>query len=146
MSITSSQALLFAQNLTTNTNGSDAWKSTLEPLLDLFITATKTCPEDLDKFTEITQIVSQSLRHDPDGFVQLLKFHRLIKDGNGIKWLYYLCLIVMKIENPHLYEQVLEWSWQYPKDLLNLHRLTNMYNPTNSTTQESVEILSLIHI
>jgi hypothetical protein len=136
--ITSSQALLFAKNFTTNTKGSDAWKSTLEPLLDLFVTTTKVCPEDLGEFENIFHIVSQSLRHDPDGFVQLLKFHRLIKDGNGIKWLYYLCLIVMKIENPHLYEQVLEWSWEYPKDLLNLHRLTNMYNPIDSTSQESV--------
>ena len=136
--ISTSQALIIAQNLTLGTKGTDAWKSTLEPILDLFVTTSKKCPQDLNEFTKIFQIVSQSLRHDPDGFIQLLKFHRLIKNGNGIKWLYYLCLIVLKIENPLLYEQVVTWSWEYPKDLLNLHRLTNMYDPIVSSSGETI--------
>ena len=138
--ITTSQALFIAQNLTLGAKGANAWKSTLEPLLDLFVITTKKCPENLDEFTKIFQIVSQSLRHDPDGFIQLLKFHRLIKNGNGIKWLYYLCMIVLKIEKPLLYEQVLGWSWQYPKDLLNLHRLTNMYDPIVSSSGETIQL------
>lgn len=138
-SINSTNAMLYAKNYTLGEKGADSWKSTLEPLLDLFATSIKRCPESFEEFEKIFQIVSHSLKHNPQGFIQLLKFHRLIKNGNGIKWLYYLCLLVLKIENPVLYEQVLEWSWQYPKDLLTLHRFTNLYEPTKSSTNVQID-------
>lgn len=136
--LTTSQVLSYTKNLVIGEKGADAWKSTMYLLLDLFVISVKKCPEDFDEFTKIFQIVSEALKSDPDGFVKVLKFHRLIKNGNGIKWLYYLGMILIKIENPHLYEQILEWSWEYPKDLLILHRMTNMYEPIPSKGREFV--------
>jgi hypothetical protein len=138
-SLTSQQALVHARNSILNTKDAESFTSTLEPLLDLFTIGSKKCPEDSHEFNKIFEIVSHSLRNDPDGFIKILKFHRHIENGNGIKWLYYLCLIVLKIENCELYNQVLEWSWQYPKDFLTLCQFSNMYNYPKIITNYEIE-------
>lgn len=130
--MTTSQGLVYANNMVPNAKGANAWKSTLNPLVDLFATGIKRCPDSYEEFKKIFNIVQSALREDPQSFIKILKFHRLIESGNGIKWIYYLCLLVIRMENPALYSQVLEWSWQYPKDFLNLHRITNMYEPLRS--------------
>ena len=130
--MTTSQGLIYTNNQTINTKGADSWKSTLNPLVDLFATGIKKCPDIYEEFEKIFNIIQSALRDDPETFIKVLKFHRLIANGNGIKWIYYLCLLVIRIEDPCLYSQVLEWSWQYPKDFLNLHRITNMYEPIHS--------------
>ena len=130
--ITTSQGLIYTNNKTHNAKGADAWISTLNPLVDLFTTGFKRCPDTYEEFEKIFNIVQSALREDPQSFIKILKFHRLISNGNGIKWIYYLCLLVIRMEKPDLYSQVLEWSWQYPKDFLNLHRITNMFEPVQS--------------
>jgi hypothetical protein len=130
--MTTSQGLIYTNNQTINAKGADSWKSTLNPLVDLFATGIKKCPDIYEEFEKIFNIIQSALRDDPETFIKVLKFHRLIANGNGIKWIYYLCLLVVRMEDPCLYSQVLEWSWQYPKDFLNLHRITNMYEPIHS--------------
>lgn len=130
--MTTSQGLIYTNNITPNAKGAYAWKSTLNPLLDLFATGIKRCPDTYEEFEKIFNIVQSALKEDSQSFIKVLKLHRLIADGNGIKWIYYLCLLVIRMEDSDLYSQVLEWSWQYPKDFLNLHRITNMYKPHHS--------------
>lgn len=130
--MTTSQGLIYTNNMVLNTKGANAWKSTLNPLVDLFTTGIKKCPDTYEEFEKVFNIVQSALREDPETFVKVLKFHRLIESGNGIKWIYYLCLMVIRMQKPSLYSLVLEWSWEYPKDFLNLHRITNMYEPVYS--------------
>ena len=130
--MTTSQGVIYTNNKVLNAKGAYAWKSTLNPLVDLFATGIKRCPDSYEEFKKVFDIIQTALRDNPETFVKVLKFHRLIANGNGIKWIYYLCLMVIRMENPALYSQVLEWSWQYPKDFLNLHRITNMYEPVYS--------------
>ena len=130
--MTTSQGLIYTNNMTSNAKGADAWKSNLNPLVDLFATGIKRCPDSYEEFEKIFNIVQSALREEPQSFIKILKFHRLIANGNGIRWIYYLCLMVIRMENPSLYSLVLEWSWQYPKDFMNLHRITNMYEPVHS--------------
>jgi len=138
--MTTSQGLIYTNNMVPNAKGADAWKSTLNPLVDLFATGIKKCPDSYEEFKQVFNIIQSALRDDPEMFVKVLKFHRLITNGNGIKWIYYLCLMVIRMENPSLYSQVLEWSWQYPKDFLNLHRITNMYEPIHSDNEVNTTI------
>lgn len=140
--LTTSEALKYATNATLNAKGANAWNSTLNSLVDLFVSGTKKCPTELEEFEKIFQIVQNAYSEDPNQFVKILKFHRLIKKGNGIKWLYYLCMIVLKLNVPNeleKYEQVLDWSWEYPKDLLSLCRLSNMYGPFPNSSGISIE-------
>jgi hypothetical protein len=144
--MTTSQGLIYTNNVVLNDKGANAWKSTLNPLVDLFATGIKRCPDTYEEFEKIFNIVQSALREDPQSFIKVLKFHRLIANGNGIKWIYYLCLLVIRMEDSGLYSQVLEWSWQYPKDFLNLHRITNMYEPLQSgyevnTTLPSIDLV-----
>jgi hypothetical protein len=138
-STTTAQALQQVQNYTLNAKGSDAWISTGNPLVNLFTIGSKKCPENPDEFNQIFKNIVDSLNADPGQFVQLMKFQRLIKNGNGTKWLYYLCMEVLKISSQYIgsvkiYEEVLDWSWEYPKDILRLHKLTNMYEPISSSS------------
>ncbi len=137
---TTLQGLLYANNKTLNSKGADAWVSTLNPLLDLFVTSIKKCPDSFEEFQKIFCTIQNALKEDPKRFIKILKFIRLIEKGNGIKWLYYLCMLVIKLENPHLYDQILDWSWQYPKDFMNLHRITNMLEPIYTDKTNTVEI------
>ena len=130
--MTTSQGLIYTNNMVLNAKGANAWESTLNPLVDLFATGIKKCPDTYEEFEKVFNIIQSALRENPETFVKVLKFHRLIANGNGIKWIYYLCLMVIRMENHALYSLVLEWSWQYPKDFLNLHRITNMYEPIYS--------------
>lgn len=138
--MTTTQGLMYTRNYILNTKDADAWVSTLNPLIDLFAIGIKKCPDSLEEFEKIFNIVSNALREDPECFIKVLKFHRLISNGNGIKWLYYLCMLVIKMENSYLYEKILDWSWQYPKDFMNLHRITNMYCPINSSTDIQIQL------
>ena len=138
MNVTSNQVLSNVRNLTLNKKGSEAWKSTLNPLIDMFSLCTKKFPVK-DEFFKIIKILDESIKSDPITYLKVLKFHRLINNGNGIKWLYYLGMVILKYHDNELYEKVLEWSWQYPKDILRLHRITNMLKiHNNSKDRKSV--------
>lgn len=137
--IRTSQAVLAARsNQTLNAKGADAFKSTTNPILDLFTETRKQVPSTLEEFTSLVRKIEAAKNFDSEMFVKLLKFHRLIEKGNGIKGLYYICMMVLKDEDHVTYERVLEWSRQYPKDILRLARLSSMFGC--STTGSTIKI------
>ena len=141
--IDTNMALKIVENATLNAKGANAWNSTLNSLVDLFTIGTKKFPKEYYEFNNILNIVEGAFFQDPDTFVKILKLHRLIMKGNGIKWIYYLCMMILKINmhkngTPEKYEKVLEWSWEYPKDLMNLCRLSNTFGPFPNSKQESL--------
>ena len=73
-------------------------------------------------------------------FIKLLKFHRLIEKGNGMKAFYYISMMLLKKDNKELYKKVLEWSYQYPKDILQLAKLSSMFGCDNSMSKISIKI------
>jgi len=102
------------------------------PLLELFANGNMKCPNSFEQFEKIFNIILDTLKKDPECFIKILKFQRLIQNDNRIKWLYYLCMLIIKMENQYVYEQILDLSWQCPNDFMNLHRITNMYEPITS--------------
>lgn len=125
-------------NLTVNAKGADAFKSTTNPIVDLFTETRKIVPETLDEFTTLVRKIEAAKNFNSEMFIKLLKFHRLIEKGNGIKGLYYICMMVLKEEDPIIYKQVLAWSRQYPKDILRLARLSSMFGGHASSTKVSL--------
>jgi hypothetical protein len=142
--MSTNQSLTYINNNTINTylnvnpnpnhnpNGIDDLKSSFNTLVHLFATGNKSYPDSYEEFEKVFNIIQLALREDNVSFIKLLKLYHFIKNDNSIKWLYYLCMLVIRMINPNLYSQVLEWSWKNPKDLLNLHRITNIYEPIHS--------------
>ena len=144
-----SQSILTARaNMILNTKGADAFISTTNPILDLFTETRKKVPETLEEFTALVRKIEAAKNFDSELFVKLLKFHRLIEKGNGLKGLYYISMIILKEEDPDIYKQVLTWSRQYPKDILRLARLSSIFGClTDSSSSFSVSIpLSLKYL
>jgi hypothetical protein len=126
--------------MTTNAKGADAFISTTDPILDLFTETRKTVPETIDEFTILVRKIERAKNHDSESFIKLLKFHRLIEKGNGMKGVYYICMMVLKNEDNAMYERVMDWSYQYPKDILRLSRLSSMFGCEVSTSGSVVKI------
>lgn len=120
---------LFSQipAIVSNEKGATAFASTSNPILDLFTETRKKVPETLEEFTILVRKIEAAKNYNSEMFIKLLKFHRLIEKGNGMKGVYYICMLVLKEEDPVLYEQILEWSHEYPKDVLRLARLSSMF-------------------
>jgi hypothetical protein len=136
-----SQALFASQaNQSLNTKGADAFYSTTNPILDLFTETRKSIPETLEEFTALVRKIESAKNHDSELFIKLLKFHRLIEKGNGLKGLYYICMMILKDEDPIIYEKVLAWSRQYPKDILRLARLSSMFGCKSSNSGSIISI------
>ena len=88
----------------------------------------------LEEFKSLVRKIETAKNYDSEMFIKLLKFHRLIEKGNGMKGFYYICMMILKDEDPSIYERVLIWSRQYPKDILRLARLSSMFGCGVSTT------------
>jgi len=138
--ITSQQILKYKNIIIQNDKGADAFVTTTNPILDLFTETRKKIPEDKDEFIKLVKKIELAKNSDPEMFIKLLKFHRLIEKGNGMKGIYYICMIILKEEDPDMYEYVLNWSRQYPKDILRLARLSSMFNPTESSKGERIQM------
>lgn len=126
-SFTSQTIFAAMNNLTQNEKGADAFKSTTNPILDLFTETRKKVPETFDEFKVLVRKIEAAKNFDSEMFVKLLKFHRLIEKGNGMKGVYYICMMILKEEDHALYEQIIKWSHEYPKDILRLARLSSMF-------------------
>lgn len=136
-----SQAIFAARkNITHTTKGADAFKSTTNPILDLFTETRKQVPATLDEFKILVRKIEAAKNHDSEMFIKLLKFHRLIEKGNGMKGIYYISMMILKDEDPVIYEKVLSWSHQYPKDILRLARLSSMFGCAATTVKTTVNI------
>ena len=138
--ITGQQILQYKNIIILNDKGADAFVTTTNPILDLFTQTNKSIPEDREEFGKLIKKIELAKNSNPEMFIKLLKFHRLIEKGNGIKGLYYMCMMVLKEEDPEMYEYVLNWSKQYPKDILRLARLSSMFNPIESSKGESIKM------
>lgn len=139
-SIPSSLLLKHMKNVTTNAKGATAFVSTGNPILNLFTYSNKKVPTDLVGFTQLVKMIIEAKNYDSELFVKLLKFHRLIEKGSGIKSFYYVCMMVLKDEDPHVYSKILDWSYEYPKDILRLARISSMFSDAFSIENEFVEI------
>lgn len=118
-------------NSIVNRNGCIAFDSTLNYGCDFFTLNSKVFPTTLESFTEIVNILVSLKNTNGELFLKLLKYHRLIDKGNGIKWLYYLSMIILKNEHENqdnIYESILKWSWGYAKDFHHLHRIQYYMN------------------
>ena len=122
----------YKPQLSLNNKGADSFVSTTNPILDLFTYTRKTLLRDLESFKQLIASITQAKNFNSELFIKLLKFQRLIKKGNGIKHIYYLCMILIKMEVPSLYEKLLEWSYEYPKDILFLHKVNSMFISVNT--------------
>ena len=125
MTLTSNETLsLMKSNYTLNRKGADAWKSTTSYLLDLWSLSNIRYPKDQDEFENVCQTVIKSIKQDPGMFLSVLRFKRHVDKGNGMKWLYYLCTAIWaSMISPEIYEKTLEWSIEYPRDLLTLDQI-----------------------
>ena len=125
-----------SDNITLNANECECYITTNSSCCDFFTMSTKTLPPTFELFKDIVKIIVSAKNEDPETFLQLIKFHRLIDNGNGIKWIYYLAMMILKIENVSIYKHILNWSWEYPKDLHNLFRMNNTINKSRYTVLE----------
>ena len=139
--MTSQAVFSSRKNMTLTANGADAFVSTDNPIIDLFTETRKTLPDTLEEFTILVRKIEAAKNFDSELFIKLLKFHRLIEKGNGLKGLYYICMMILKDEDPIIYEKVLDWSRQYPKDILRLARMSSMFGfSAPSSTGSSIKI------
>ena len=110
-------------NVTLNKKGCEAFATTTNYCCDFFTLNSKELPKSLSSFTDIVERLLLAKNENIELFVKIIKYHRLIDNGNGIKWLYYLSMILLKLDDITSYESILKWSWEYPKDFHNLHRM-----------------------
>jgi hypothetical protein len=94
--------------------------------------------EDYEEFKEIVKMVVDAKNEDAELFIKLLKFHRMIEKGNGIKNIYYIGMMVLRYENPEIYEEMLKWSYGYGKDILRLCRMNNMIRNKKKYTKSKI--------
>jgi hypothetical protein len=139
-SFTSQSFFAAKSNLTLNEKGADAFKSTTNPILDLFTETRKKVPDTLDEFNVLVRKIEAAKNFDSEMFVRLLKFHRLIEKGNGMKGIYYICMMILKEEDHVLYEQIINWSHEYPKDILRLARLSSMFGENTSKPSSTTNV------
>ena len=110
-------------NIILNNNGCNAFLSTQNSCLDYFTLSSKVIPSTLESFKTIVNTIISAKSECLITFLKILKFHRLIENGNGIRWIYYLSMIILRMKDVSTYFKILKWSWEYPKDFHNLHRL-----------------------
>ena len=136
--LVSTLPLVNRHNVKLNRKGAMCFESTSNPVLDLFTYTSKQFYQDRDQFNNVVDMIVQAKNYDSILFLKLLKFSRLIEEGNGIKNIYYLCLLVLKEEDKVMYESMLQFSYEYPKDLLTMAKLSSSFSPMASTDQSTV--------
>jgi len=111
-----------------NNKNAEAYTTTNSKILDLFCynKRMRIATNNYDEFKELINMIISAKNENLELFIKLLKFHRLINNGNGIKNIYHLCLMVLRIEEPEIYKDVLKWSYEYCKDILRMDRINNM--------------------
>ena len=113
------QIKMAAKSLTLNEKGADAFTTTNNYLIDLFVRCSKNPFMTSEQFHELTTEMGNALKQDPVGFIKLIKFQRHILNGNGIKHYYYLGMKLMQrcCISEELFEKLVDISYQYNKDL-----------------------------
>ena len=124
-----------------NKKGADAFLSTTNWCLDFYTFNSKKIPTEFSDFLNVVRDLENAKNQNSEMFLKLLKFNRMIEKGNGIRWIYYLGMVLLRLEDQPTYEKLLDWSWEYPKDIHNLHRLNHMYLPYSCTVPTQVNMV-----
>jgi len=123
-----------------NRKGANSFESTTNPVLDLFTYTSKTFYKDQEEFNNVVDMIVKAKNFDNIMFLKLLTFHRLIDQGNGIKNIYYLCLLILKEEDPLMYETMLNFSYEYAKDILTMGKLSSAFSPIPATEISTIKM------
>jgi hypothetical protein len=121
-------SIRFLNNLTTNAKGATAFKSTNNPVLDLFTYQNVQVPVEDDKFLELLKVLETSFVTNPELTLKLMKYKRLVKKGEGMRMLTYIMMLMVKEQDHGLYKELLGWYSESNKDLLRLARMSRMMN------------------
>ena len=81
---------------------------------------------DCKQFSILINNLVFLLKKDLLYFIKLIYFYRSIKYGIGLKYIYYIGMLILKKMNIDIYKYILYKTYQYPKDILKLHKLSNI--------------------
>jgi len=110
------------------------------PIFDFFIDKNSVSIKTLEDFTKVVKLVEDAKNYDSELFIKLLIYHRIIK-GNGNKSIYYIGMMVLREEDPIMYEKILNLLNNYPKDILRLCRIFNFIGQINSQVKINLDIV-----
>lgn len=93
----------------------------------------------LEDFTEVVRKIEKIKNYSAEIFIKLLIYHRILK---GNKQLFYIGMMVLREEDPDMYEKILSLNILkfYSKDLLRLCRIYNFMGQRNSDSKISIDI------
>lgn len=122
---------VFMNNMSTNDKGAFAFSSTSNPILDLFTYQNKQVPTELNKFVDLIKMMEDCLENNFPLALKLLKYKRLIKKGEGMHMLSFIMMLLIRFNDPSLYEEILKWYAQCNKDILRLSKMVRQYGLDN---------------
>lgn len=125
-------SIKFFNNLTVNNKGATAFKSTNNPVLDLFTYQNVNIPTEKDGFKQLFDMIESSFVSNPELTLKLMKYKRLIKKGEGMRMLTYIMMLLVKNQDKHMYQELLGWYRESNKDLLRLARMAKYFNSDDS--------------
>jgi len=93
----------------------------------------------LEDFTTIVRKIEKIKNYSAEIFIKLLIYHRVFK---GNKQLYYIGMMVLREEDPEMYDKILRLNILkfYSKDLLRLCRIYNFMGQRNSDSKINIDI------
>ena len=109
-----------------------------EIILDFFNEEYKAI-NSLEDFTTIVRKIEKIKNYSSEIFIKLLIYHRVFK---GNKQLYYIGMMVLREEDPDMYNRILGLNILkfYSKDLLRLCRIYNFMGQRNSDSKINIDI------
>lgn len=110
------------------------------PILDFFINKNNFSINTIDQFTKIVREIEEAKNYNSELFIKILIYHRIIQ-GNGLKSIYYISMMILREEDPIMYEKILKLLNEYPKDILRLCRISNFTGQINSNVKIKLDIV-----
>ena len=109
-----------------------------EIILDFFNEEYKAI-NSLEDFTTVVRKIEKIKNYSSEIFIKLLIYHRVFK---GNKQLYYIGMMVLREEDPEMYDKILRLNILkfYSKDLLRLCRIYNFMGQRNSDSKINIDI------
>lgn len=112
--------------------------SVSDPIFEFFNEEYKSI-NTLEDFTNIVKKIETIKNYSSEIFIKLLIYHRIFK---GNKQLYYIGMMVLRKEDPLMYNKILNLNILkfYSKDLLRLCRIYNFIGQYNSDSKVKIDI------
>jgi hypothetical protein len=112
------QTVTAAKLLSQNAKGADAFSSTGNSAVDVFLYCSKNPYMTFDEFCTLYNDFAKALQENPEIFLKVLNFQRNIANGNGIKHYYYLGMQIFHngCKDDALFKSAIESTYQYTKD------------------------------